>query len=131
MIKALDKGIQPIATITEAKLTTTKQDKWISDLMYCESRNDTLAVNPKDLDGTASYSLFQWKPSTFKAYVKKYDLFDWQTWEKADWWNAMFSDYHQMTVIQYMINDLSIKWNKEFPWCVKKIGLPLTKWIHT
>lgn len=55
----------------EQKDLKHRQEVWISALEWHESRGRNSALNPKDRDGTPSYSNFQWKPSTFIGYAKK------------------------------------------------------------
>lgn len=86
-------------------------------LRHCESRHNVLALNPNDLDNTPSYSLYQWKPSTWKGYVKKYDLFEWQKWEESDYWNSMYSEWHQEIVVARMFLDPDVNLQHEFPGC--------------
>lgn len=99
-------------------------EDWRSKMRVCESSDNPLAKNPEDLDGTLSYGLWQFKIGTWKHYIKKYDLFGWQNWEEADWWNAIWSRYYQDIVIDYMLEDDEVDWAREFPWCIKKHGLP-------
>ncbi len=94
---------------------------WIEKLALCESSNNPLAVNPRDSDARPKYGLFQFDIRTWKFYIKKYNLFHYETWEEADWWNAIYSDYHQEIVLREMIKN-GVNLRKEFG-CVKKIGL--------
>lgn len=86
-------------------------------LAGCESHHDNMAVNPNDLDNTPSYSTFQWKPDTWKLYVKKYDLFEWQGWEDADFTNNMYDTEMQTIVVRHMFVDPQVNLHHEFPDC--------------
>ncbi len=96
----------------------------IDKLMMCESGGNWEAVNPKDLDGTPSWGLFQFKPSTWKLYVKKYDLWEWQNFDDADWWNTMMNGDLQRIVVEKMFLDKDVRLaTREFPGCSRKLGL--------
>lgn len=45
----------------------------LTNLARCESSMDPHVINPIDRDGTPSLGLFQYKPSTLYAVIKKYD----------------------------------------------------------
>ncbi len=95
-------------------------EKWIKELALCESSNNPLAVNPKDKDSRPKYGLYQFDIETWKMYIKRYELFNYEEWEEADWWNAIYSDHHQEIVLKEMIKN-NVDLEKEFG-CVKKIG---------
>jgi len=80
-----------------------------------------LAINPKDKDNRPKYGLFQFDIETWKMYIKRYKLFNYENWEEADWWNAIYSGYHQKIVLREMIKN-NVGLRKEFG-CIKKIGL--------
>ncbi|MCX5781779.1 MAG: hypothetical protein NT145_03610 [Elusimicrobia bacterium] len=101
--------------------TSNNLTQWIEKLAICESSNNPLAVNPKDKDGRPKYGLFQFDIRTWKMYITRYNLFNYQKWEEADWWNAIYSDYHQEIVLREMIEN-GVDLAKEFG-CIKKIGL--------
>lgn len=101
--------------IIAERTLTHQQDVWISALEWCESSGITDAINPEDLDGTPSYGAFQFKPSTLDMFAKKYGvatttLMDYETQRKV--------------VEQMVLHRDEIKWEKQFPWCVKKLGRP-------
>lgn len=93
------------------------QELWLAALEYCESRGIPSAINPNDLDGTPSYGAFQFKPDTFDAFTDEYNL------PERD---LMDADA-QRAIVRKMIRDKSVKWEQQFPGCVKKIGRPPTK----
>lgn len=109
-------SLVPVGTPIVAERTLThQQDVWVSALEWCESQGNSDAVNPKDLDGTPSYGSFQFKPSTLEMFAKKYGvatttLMDYETQRKV--------------VEQMVLHRDEIKWEKQFPWCVKKLGRP-------
>lgn len=115
----------PVAHETNWRHSTTQaQDEWINNLGSCESGNNQNAINPEDLDGTASYGRFQFKPGTWKHYITKYDLFERDGWEEADWTNAMMAGDLQEIVLTHMIYDSKVNFAREFPACVRKYGWP-------
>lgn len=90
----------------------------MSALEWCESNGDNSAINPKDLDGTPSYGAFQFKPSTLEYFASKYGVA-----------TTTLMDYEtQRAVVEQMIlHRKEIRWTQQFPWCVKKLGLPPAK----
>ena len=92
-----------------------QQELWLNVLEWCESRGDPVAVNPIDLDNTPSYGAFQFKPSTLDYYAEKYDVA-----------TTTLMDYEtqRSVVTQMILHRDEINWNQQFPWCVKKFGLP-------
>lgn len=44
--------------VVEMPKLTHQQEVWIYALEFCESRGNTEAINPKDLDGTPSYGAY-------------------------------------------------------------------------
>ena len=116
-------GIRVQADSKEEQLIH-QQDVWIYALEWCESRGKYDALNPKDLDGTPSYSNFQWKPSTLLHFAKKYHLIlDTVTLKSVP---DLLENYElQREILRQMIQDDSVVWTKQFPDCVKyKIGYP-------
>ena len=108
----------PAQTSTKSEVglhLSHQQQVWLYALECCESRGDPKAVNPKDRDGTPSYGLLQFKPSSFAYFVKLYGL-------------ASTSDYMdpdmQERIVTQMILKGGIEWSHQFPACVKKLGLP-------
>lgn len=100
-----------------------RQEVWISSLEWCESRGKNSALNKKDLDGTPSYSNFQWKPSTLLNFGKKYDFITTDKTIKDV--PELLKDYElQRSIVRKMINDPQVKLKGQFPGCVKKLGLP-------
>ncbi len=92
------------------------QEVWIDKLGWCESHNNPYAINPKDLDGTASLGTFQFKVRTYQWLLKKYNI------PVA----PIFASSTQREIVRHMINDPSIKIRQQFPDCVRRIGLPPT-----
>lgn len=101
-------------SVEESKVELThQQDVWLSALEWCESRGDNSAVNPEDSDGTPSYYAFQFKPSTFDYFSKKYGV------------NGKISDYKaQRQIVAKMLLDEDVDLRRQFPACVKQLGLP-------
>ncbi len=91
------------------------QEEWLAKLEHCESRGDPAAVNPKDRDGTPSYGLLQFKPSTFALYARAYGM--------ASTTNYMDPEA-QRAIVKRMMRDPSVNWHIQFPDCVRRLGLP-------
>jgi len=98
-----------------------RQIVWIYALEWCESAGIKQALNPRDRDGTPSYGGFQFKPETFVYYFDKYKLEVPQL--RADEISFLHYD-SQKKILERMIFDKDVKWTREFPDCVKKLGLP-------
>lgn len=106
-----------------AEIVTHAQDTWERALEWCESRGLLEAVNPNDLDGTPSWYSWQWKPETFKSYGEKYLVIE--PGLDAKTIKERMKQYKtQKLILDNMVNDPAIKWEHEFPGCVKKIGRP-------
>ena len=94
--------------------TASSTQKWIDALAKCESNGRWTALNPMDLDGTASKGKFQFKESTFKNFAKKYGI------KTTSIWNGD----EQELIVHEMIKDKSVNMKMQFPDCVRKLGLP-------
>lgn len=111
-----------VATISEA--LQHRRNTWVSALEWCESNGRHDAINENDLDGTPSYGAYQFKPGTFSHYVNKYGIEVKR--KKGDLYT--FMNYEaQRAIVLRMIDDPAVKWQNEFPWCVKKLGRPPVK----
>lgn len=92
-----------------------QQDTWKRALEWCESSGYTDAVNKEDLDGTPSFGSWQFKPSTLDYFAKKYSIAT---------TTVMDREVQDVVLTQMILHRNEIDWNKQFPWCVKKLGLP-------
>lgn len=105
------------------------QEVWMHALEWCESSGNPNAVNAVDLDGTPSYGAFQFKPSTLEAYAKRYDI-EWPMLERPGGEPVpmasivMSRDFQIEVITEMVLHADEIPWHREFPWCIKKIGLP-------
>ena len=120
--------VPPKPQLTFAELDLQhRQETWISALEWCESRGKNSALNPNDLDGTPSYSNFQWKPTTLLWYGQQYNLIATST-TVADV-PSLLKDYElQREIVRHMIKDRHVVWSTQFPDCTKRfVGLPPTK----
>lgn len=118
---ALAKSGRTEAVEVQSDPLSHEQRAWIGALNWCESRGVDAAVNKVDRDGTPSYGRFQFKPGTFAAYAKQYDI---ATTTKG----VMDGDVQQQ-ILEHMVLDASItpaEWSKSlFPDCIQRhIGLP-------
>ena len=109
----------------EPDLVTHAQKVWISALEWCESRGKPSAVNAKDLDGTPSYYSFQFKPGTFRYYGEKYNVIEKELSDEAIMEKMKSQELQQLIVENMVADSKNIKWEQQFPWCVKKLGRPL------
>ncbi|HEY1037168.1 MAG TPA: hypothetical protein VGE62_01140 [Candidatus Paceibacterota bacterium] len=117
---------EPIAIYEEVEIPEFKQfelieiglspnqEKWIDDLEICESSGIPTRINHLDVDGTASYGAFQFKPGTFKDFAKKYGI-------KGE---LMDREAQRAIVVEMVKEADKIKWNRQFPGCVRKLGTP-------
>lgn len=98
-------AIQPV--LAEDRAT------WLAALIQCESNGRPEAVNPKDRDGTPSYGLLQFKPSTFEMFSKAYGIA-----------GDLMDPEAQTAIVIRMMDDKSVVWENQFPACVRKLGRP-------
>lgn len=107
----------PVPTLTH------QQNVWLHALEWCESSGIKTAVNPKDLDGTPSYYSFQFKPSTFKQYGVKYGMLSKSITDAEV--EQLLGDYElQKEMVTRMMFDERVRWHREFPACVRNLGVP-------
>lgn len=100
-----------------------QQMVWLYALEWCESAGIKDNVNEMDLDGTASYYAYQFKPATFRLYGERYGLID--KGLENDTIMALLASYElQRAIVEEMLFDNRVKWHREFPHCTKKLGLP-------
>lgn len=109
---------------TPKELVTHAQKVWISALEWCESKGRPEAVNKKDRDGTPSYYSFQFKPDTFRYYGEKYGTQEPGLSDKEIQENMQSQEAQQLIVEHMVADQKNIKWEQQFPMCVKKIGRP-------
>ena len=114
---------QANSTPKQPRPAFSEVDRLIESLAVCESGGNNIAVNPNDLDNTPSYSTFQWKPSTWSLYVKRYKLWNSEEWDEADLVNAMWDTQYQKEIVKKMFTDPRVDLRREFPGCSKKLGL--------
>jgi hypothetical protein len=111
------------ATTTPA-LLTHQQLVWSYALEDCESAGNESAINPRDLDGTPSYYSFQFKPSTFLGFGIHYGILATGT-TPAQLKVAMRDYPTERKLVEAMVHDgKNINWHRQFPDCVRKLGMP-------
>lgn len=98
---------------TVQPILATDRAAWLADLIQCESNGRPEAVNPKDRDGTPSYGLLQFKPSTFEMFSKAYGIE-----------GELMDPEAQKAIVIRMMDDKSVVWENQFPACVRKLGRP-------
>lgn len=100
--------------IQQGPQLTEAQIEWIDRLRQCESGGRPGAINEIDLDGTPSFGLFQFKPSTFIHFAARYGVE-----------GELMDPVAQRSIVEQMVleRDL-INWTQQFPGCVRKLGLP-------
>ncbi len=89
------------------------QRAWLGALEWCESRGTPTAINPKDRDGTPSYGILQFKPSTLALFEKKYGIT-----------GSLMCAGTQEAIVEQMILQGGIQWSQQFPMCTKLLGKP-------
>jgi hypothetical protein len=94
-------------------VASTSIDIWVYELSKCESGGNWNALNPKDLDGTPSKGKFQFKDQTFNYFSEKYNI------ATTSIWNG---DEQELIVRQMIASGVDL--SRQFPACVKKLGLP-------
>ena len=94
---------------------THQQKAWLGALEWCESRGRPSAINPKDRDGTPSYGILEFKPSTFALFAGIYG-----TGSTTDYMNAD----EQEAIVTQMILKGGIDWAQQFPACTRLLGNP-------
>lgn len=104
--------------------TEGERTQWKLSLALCESGDNPLALNKIDVNGTSSIGQWQFQANSWKYRIRKYKLFNYKSWEPADWENTIFSKIHQEIVLDRMIDDPTVTWQNEFPTCIKRVGLP-------
>lgn len=102
----------------------TEINQWLDALSICESNGNEIAINPRDLDGTASLGLYQFKRATWKYYLEKYGLSPLTSEGIEDLEESIWNGKLQRTVVRRMVDDPKVRWESEFPQCVKRLGLP-------
>lgn len=100
-----------------------RQDVYLHALEWCESRGYNDAKNPNDLDGTPSYSNFQWKPETMIGFAIQYKII--HPSSTIEQFPELVKDYElQDSILREMLKDKEVDWKWQFPGCTKKIGMP-------
>lgn len=93
-------------------------------LRRCESANDDSAINEEDLDGTASYGRYQFKPDTFYDWGMSYKLLP-ANLERSEAVNLIMDGELQEDILMRAVidNGKDTKWwSKQFPACSKKFN---------
>lgn len=131
--------VRPEPPVVIEKKVSDAREKWLAKLIQCESRGNPKAINPKDLDGTASYGLLQFKPSTFWAFGETYGIVKREKNKDepklvimpdgslGSEYDAMMSPFYQKAIVRKMMDDKSVNWHQQFPVCTDRYGLPPTK----
>lgn len=94
-------------------VTETPAEVWLDKLENCESGRDPKAVNPEDSDGTPSYGILQFKPSTFELFSKAYKIP-----------GELMDPKAQRAIVLRMMKDPSVEWETQFPKCIEMLGRP-------
>ena len=111
----------------ENRYELDRQEIWLEFLIYkladCESKGNPLALNKVDKNGLSSKGFWQFQDKTWRYYIQKYNLWNWQEWDEADYENAIWDANYQKVVVDKMFVDKDINLQKEFPTCSKKLKL--------
>lgn len=94
--------------------TSIELDNYLVKLATCESGGSWTALNPKDLDGTASKGKFQFKDGTFDYFSARYGVATTSIWNGDE----------QEEIVRFMTQDPKVNMHLQFPDCVRKLGLP-------
>lgn len=100
--------------------TPDRIQRIVDALILCESQGNPRAINPLDKDGTASWGILQFKPTSLRMYGIKYGYFG----EKVSWdWVAtkLFDGELQKQIARQMITDPTIDKYNEWPVCWPKV----------
>jgi hypothetical protein len=120
----LTKAAFDLVKLQRANGATTTPEVWLLALEWCESNGDNTAINNIDLDGTPSYYAFQFKPSTFRHYGEKYGVIE-RGLSDQELMNELKLFEKSQATVRGMMTDPSVKWENQFPDCVRKhIGRP-------
>ena len=95
-----------------------RHQQFLDFLVQCESTGNPNAVNPKDLDGTPSYGLLQFKKGTLYNYLLKYKILP--DIERQEVMNVIFDGDLQIRIFKKMMEDPSVNLSAEFPACLSK-----------
>lgn len=107
----------PVFTALEPRVfIPTPRSIWLDKLVMCESGGDPNAINPIDLDGTASLGLLQFKVGTFLMYLDRYEME-----------GELMDGEVQKAIVRRMMDDPKVRWENEFPDCVRLLGRPPVK----
>lgn len=119
------KAVEPLVEMPVQKLTN-RQEIYLAALEWCESSGNPDAINPQDSDGKPSYGAFQFRPSTLKWLAIKYEILTEKDLDTDQEVMEKIMDRNiQRRIMENMVLDNSIKFEKQFPHCVNyKIGQP-------
>jgi hypothetical protein len=97
-----------------------KTKRVLVDLISCESHGVETAVNPKDRDGTASYGLLQFKPTTLYWVLTEYDIMT--QIEEKEVLNVIYDGNVQIRAfLAYYGEGRPVSWwRQQFPACSKR-----------
>ena len=124
--KVLAEPPKPVIVVDPYQVSHA-QETWIRALEWCESHGNVSAINPKDKDGTPSYYSFQFKPETLLSYGQKYGVINMTTTAgSTQFAKEILPNYDiQLKVVKMMVKDKTVRWETQFPDCVKRhIGFP-------
>lgn len=107
-----------------ARIPNKRTRAILYDLVPCESGWRDEALNPKDLDGTPSYSTLQFKPSTLLYFGHRYGTIP-DDLEDHEIYNLINDPAIQITTADKMIEEYGHSekfWRQQWPDCSKKHG---------
>ena len=93
-------------------------DLMVEKLAYCESTGNPKALNPHDA-GSPSYGLFQYKASTWKTYIRKYNLVE---GTDAELMRRIYDADLQRELTKKILEEESGGWQHWYT-CSRKAGL--------
>lgn len=116
--------VEKIVEVEKEDPLSYQQRAWLGALIWCESHGNPNAINKIDRDGTASYGILQFKPSTFQYYADRYGI---EVPVPIKTENSFMNPKVQIQIVEQMILRGDVKWSQQFPSCTQKLGKPPVK----
>lgn len=105
--------LKPDPTLNAAQII------WLAQLANCESDTKIHALNPADSNGKPSRGFLQFQDATFRSYTSIYNLDITATSTQQQ-----IAEAQVEIVSRWILNPGAVKWESQFPACVKRLGLP-------
>jgi hypothetical protein len=109
---------EKIVYTPEPKLSPA-QIIWLAQLMNCESDTKVTALNPADSNGLPSRNILQFQDATYAGFTKLYGI-DTSPQDSPQ----TISENQVRIVTEWLLNPGTVRWQRQFPACVEKLGVP-------